>query len=199
MAATEAKIAAKPTKNTGITTEIAQELYDRLGRTRVAIVEISSAAHTVDVDGKKSVQLKIGFIETPQDDEIDNHLRELAQALYRERTPQKALEAVSQQEPKAADLAKKGAGLFLVDPALPPNPSDEDLIKHAVELVVSTQFGSKLMLQRKLNIQPAKAQKILDHLEAGGVLGPHHGAKARDVLVTPAQLDTVLESISTEL
>lgn len=194
-----AKINAKPTKDTGITRERAKKMYDRLGRTRVAIVELTSTDKTDDLDGPKAVSLKIGFIETPDDEEVDNFLRELAQALYRERNPQKTLTSVSEQEPTAADLIKKGADLFLVDPELPINPTDEDYIKRAAQLVITTQFGSKTMLQRKLAIDAPKAEKIINRLEKAGVVGPADGIKARDVLIAVDQLDTVLETLPTQI
>jgi DNA segregation ATPase FtsK/SpoIIIE-like protein len=197
--AINAKIAARSTKDTGITKDRAQKLYDRLGRTRVAIVELTSAENSKDLSGPKSVKLELGFVETTDDDEVENFLRELAQALYRERHPQAELQSVAEQLPSVPELLKKGQGLFLVDPDMPADPTDADLIKRAAELVISTQFGSASMLQRKLRVGFAKSVALLDHLEKGGVVGPAEGSKARDVLVTPAQLDTTLESLSLEL
>ncbi len=101
---------------------------------------------------------------------------------------------------QAADILRHGSGVLVAGVNTlriirDDDPGDADLLAQAADLVITTQFGSPSMLQRKLRVGFAKSERLMDALAAAGIVSPRNGSRARDVLTAPDELPAALATL----
>ncbi|MEN8239854.1 MAG: DNA translocase FtsK 4TM domain-containing protein [Actinomycetota bacterium] len=121
----------------------------------------------------KPERIQGSFVSEPEIHAVVDWVREQMKAKYRD------TEVFEQAQQQLAEVEEFDG-------------EDPEIMRQAIELVVRSQLGSTSMLQRKLRIGFARAGRVMDILEAKGVVGPSEGSKARTVLITEEELDTVL-------
>lgn len=129
-------------------------------------------------NGNEILRLQCAFVDTPEVERIVDYIGE-----------QKGYASAFLLPEVAGDEASSGAGAF--------DPNEKDaLFEEAARIVVSTQQGSTSMLQRQLKLGYNRAGRIMDQLEASGIVGGFNGAKAREVMITDLHsLEQFLEDL----
>ncbi len=109
------------------------------------------------------VRLQCAFVDTPEVDKITEHIGK--QRGYATAFELPEYEDEKDQENKKFDLNSK-----------------DEKFEEAARLIVNTQSGSTSLIQRRMNLGYNRAGRLMDQLEAAGIVGPNQGSKVRDVL-----------------
>jgi len=122
------------------------------------------------------VRLQCAFVDTPEVDRICEFISK--QRGYPEAFNLPEYIDEKDMEGKDFDISEK-----------------DSLFEDAARLIVSSQSGSTSLLQRRMKLGYNRAGRLMDQLEAAGIVGPNQGSKTRDVLIkTDAELDAYLNS-----
>jgi DNA segregation ATPase FtsK/SpoIIIE, S-DNA-T family len=126
----------------------------------------------------RSARIQGAFIAEEEIERLTQHWRRQGEPKLKE----ELLEAVEPDEPE------EGSGDF--------DPDQDDMLADAIATVVQMGTASTSMLQRRLRVGYTRAGRLVDMMERRGVISGYEGSKARQVLITEADLPRVLESLA---
>ena len=134
----------------------------------------------ISVAGSDTTRVQCAFVDTPEVEEIVDYIG--AQTGF------ETAYLLPDYEPESGDGSRNGGGVDL---------SDRDpLFEEAARLIVIQQQGSTSLIQRKFSIGYNRAGRLMDQLEAAGVVGSFEGSKARQVLIPDEySLEQLLNSL----
>ena len=115
--------------------------------------------------GNELVRIQCAFMDTPETEKIVQHIARQESEGHAYELPEYVAEGDSKSGQDLSSMRK------------------DALFDEAARLIVSSQMGSASFIQRKMEIGFARAGRIVDQLEAAGILGPNRGSKPRDVLI----------------
>ena len=115
--------------------------------------------------GNELVRIQCAFMDTPETEKIVQHIARQESEGHAYELPEYVAEGDSKSGQDLSTMKK------------------DALFDEAARLIVSSQMGSASFIQRKMEIGFARAGRIVDQLEAAGILGPNRGSKPRDVLI----------------
>ncbi len=134
--------------------------------------------------GSVPTRVQCAFVDTPEVDRINRFIADQQGYPTALILPEPKI-----QEGDGGDSNPDAVDLHQLDP----------LFTECAELVVATGQGSTSMIQRKFQIGYNRAGRIMDQLEAAGVVGPYSGSKARAVLVSgDSELQSILEDLKSQ-
>ena len=115
--------------------------------------------------GNELVRIQCAFMDTPETEKIVQHIARQESEGHAYELPEYVAEGDSKSGQDLSSMKK------------------DALFDEAARLIVSSQMGSASFIQRRMEIGFARAGRIVDQLEAAGILGPNRGSKPRDVLI----------------
>ena len=128
--------------------------------------------------GNELVRIQCAFMDTPETEKIVQHIARQESEGHAYELPEYVAEGDSKSGQDLSTMRK------------------DALFDEAARLIVSSQMGSASFIQRKMEIGFARAGRIVDQLEAAGILGPNRGSKPRDVLIQDLMsLDELLRQL----